>query len=99
MSEAPDTASIQRREKQDKPGARTEADRRFAELEALTAGLATEVSRVYEKLDACEAKLGELILLLKGEPEAKRRSGKKLKLEPPQTHHMPGFHNGDEDED
>lgn len=58
-----DAADI--RQKQDKPGARTEADRVEAEREALIAGLATEVSRVYEKLDHCEDTVRDLILTVK----------------------------------
>lgn len=55
------------RQKQDKPGARGEAERVESEREALIAGLATEVSRVYEKLDACEDIVRKLILAVKGQ--------------------------------
>jgi len=36
---------------------RTEQERKDAERDALIAGLSTELSRVYEKLDGCEEKL------------------------------------------
>lgn len=53
------------RRKADKSGAKTEADRVGAERDALIAGLTTEVSRVYTKLEECEDKLVSLALAIK----------------------------------
>jgi hypothetical protein len=91
------TSEIHRREKQDKPGARTEDDRAESERDALINGLSAEVTRVYDKLDACEDKLVTFALALKkigAELRALKRSVDKSNA----THMPPGLNNGHGDD-